>query len=258
VVAGLLLSFLALVQGFRAPVVASYDVTLPSLPANLDGTVLVAVSDTHLGTDLKERWFTKRISEVQRLRPDIVVFLGDIFEGHGTKVRDVPVLRQLSAPLGKWFVDGNHESHRDEGASTDVLERAGFRRLAGEWAQLAPGLVLAGVIELTHHKDRDLEGDPLGRVLADRPAGATVLLSHSPRLADRVAHAGVRLMLCGHTHGGQIWPFGYLVQIFYPLLAGRYEVDGMPVIVCRGTGTWGPPMRLWRPGEILKVSLHSG
>ena len=63
-------------------------------------------------------------------------------------------------------------------------------------------------------------------------------------------------MLCGHTHGGQIWPFGYLIRHLYPLFAGRYEVDGMTVIVCCGTGTWGPRMRLWRPGEILRVTLQ--
>jgi predicted MPP superfamily phosphohydrolase len=64
-------------------------------------------------------------------------------------------------------------------------------------------------------------------------------------------------MLCGHTHGGQIWPFGYLTRLTYPLLAGRYEVGGMPVIVSRGAGTWGPRMRLWRPGEILRVTLRT-
>jgi hypothetical protein len=63
-------------------------------------------------------------------------------------------------------------------------------------------------------------------------------------------------MLGAHTHGGQIWPFGYLTRLSYPLLGGRYEVGGMPVIVCRGTGTWGPRMRLWRPGEILRVTLR--
>jgi len=63
--------------------------------------------------------------------------------------------------------------------------------------------------------------------------------------------------LSGHTHGGQIWPFGFIVQRVYPLLRGRYDIDGMPVIVCGGTGTWGPRMRLWRRGEILKVTLRA-
>ena len=96
------------------------------------------------------------------------------------------------------------------------------------------------------------------QTLANRPPGAVILLSHSPLLADVAATAGAGLMLSGHTHNGQIWPFGYLVRLSYPLLGGRYEVGGMPVIVCCGTGTWGPRMRLWRPGEILRITLRSG
>jgi len=64
-------------------------------------------------------------------------------------------------------------------------------------------------------------------------------------------------MFSGHTHGGQIWPFGYLIKRIYPLFEGRYEMEGMTVIICRGTGTWGPRMRLWRPSEILRVKLHA-
>jgi predicted MPP superfamily phosphohydrolase len=256
-VAGVILSGIALVQGLRAPAVVSYEVTLPSLPIELDGSILVAVSDAHLCAHLGEQWFTERVGEIQALRPDIVVFLGDMFEGHGDAPRDIPALRHLYVPLGKWFVDGNHESHRDAEAGTDVLEQAGFRRLASEWAEPTPGLVLSGVNDLTNHKRQNLDGDPLGRALANRPTGATVLLSHTPWQANRAAHAGVELMLSGHTHGGQIWPFGYLVQTVSPLLAGRYDIDGMPVIVSRGTGTWGPRMRLWHRGEILKVTLHA-
>jgi len=256
-VAGAILSCIALVQGHRAPAVVSYEVTLPGLPAELDGKVLVALSDAHLGARLGEQWFTQRVGEIQALRPDVVVFLGDMFEGHGDAPRDIPALRHLSAPLGKWFVTGNHESHRDAGAGTDVLERTGFRRLANQWAEVAPGLVLAGVNDLTNHERRDLGGDPLGLALANLPQGATVLLSHTPWQAQRAARAGVGLMLSGHTHGGQIWPFGYLVRTVYPLLAGRYDIEGMTLIVCRGTGAWGPPMRLWRRGEILRVTLRS-
>ena len=96
----------------------------------------------------------------------------------------------------------------------------------------------------------------MAQALAGVTPGATILLSHTPWQAEKAARAGVGLMLSGHTHGGQIWPFGYLVRRVYPLLAGQYDVDGMAVIVCRGTGTWGPPMRLWPPGEILRVTLR--
>jgi predicted MPP superfamily phosphohydrolase len=256
-VAGGALSVVALVQGLRPPAVVSYEVGLPSLPAALDGKVLVAMSDTHVGSLIGERWMAARIAEAQALDPDLVVFLGDMFEGHGNDPADLPALGQLSAPLGKWFVTGNHEFHHASGAGIDVLEKAGFRRLEDGWAEAAPGLVIAGVNDLTARHRRGLGGDPIGRALANRPPGATVLLSHTPWQAERAARAGVELMLSGHTHGGQIWPFGHLLQRVYPLLAGEYDVSGMPVIVCRGTGTWGPRMRLWHRGEILRITLRA-
>jgi hypothetical protein len=113
------------------------------------------------------------------------------------------------------------------------------------------------VDDLTSRRRRPAAEDPVGAALAGRPPGATVLLSHSPLELERAAAAGAELVLCGHTHAGQIWPFGYLVRLSYPRFAGRYEVGGATVIVGRGTGTWGPRMRLWQRGEILKVVLRT-
>ena len=103
-----------------------------------------------------------------------------------------------------------------------------------------------------------LDSGAVERALGGRPHGATILLSHTPWQAEAAAKAGAGLMLAAHTHGGQIWPFNYVSATRYPLQAGWYVVDGMPVIVSRGTGTWGPRMRLWRPSEILRVTLRAG
>jgi predicted MPP superfamily phosphohydrolase len=256
--AAAVLSVFALVQGIRPPVVRDYEVRLAGLPPEMDGTVIVAVSDLHLGSLLGERWLAARVAQVQALRPDLVIVLGDLLEGHGGPEGDLRAdLRRLSAPLGVWAVTGNHESHGGRGASARLLEETGFQVLHDRWAEVRPGFILAGVDDLTSRRRSGQGGDPVGQALARRPAGATILLSHTPWEAERAAAAGAGLMLCGHTHGGQIWPFDYLVSTVYPLLGGRYEVDGMPVIVCRGTGTWGPRMRLWRPSEILRVRLHA-
>ncbi|MFH1985856.1 MAG: metallophosphoesterase, partial [Pseudomonadota bacterium] len=253
--AGAVLSAIALFQGLRPPVVEKYEVSLPGLPDAMDGTVLVALSDTHLGSQLGERWLTARLAQVKAQRPDLVVLLGDIFEGHGPpEDRLIELFRHLSAPLGVWAVPGNHESHG--GGDTGLMEKAGFKLLRNRWETVRPGLVLAGVEDLTAIRRNGQGGDPISQALAGRPPGATILLSHMPWQAERAATAGAGLMLSGHTHGGQIWPFDYLVRGRYPLLEGRYKVDGMTVIVCRGTGTWGPRMRLWRPGEILRVTLR--
>jgi hypothetical protein len=255
--AGGVLASIALVQGLRPPVVQSYEVRLAGLSNEMDGKVLVAMSDLHLGSLIGKRWLAARVDQVKEARPDLVVLLGDIFEGHGRSQEEaLPVLRRLSAPLGVWAVTGNHEHHGTDNMGIRLMQAAGFKLLRNRWVEVQSGFVLAGVDDLTSKYRAGREGDYISQALTGRSPGVTVLLSHTPWQAEKAARAGANLMLSAHTHGGQIWPFGYLTRRFYPLVGGRYEVDGMPVIVCRGTGTWGPRMRLWRPGEILRVTLR--
>ena len=256
ILAGCLLALLALFQGLRPPVVVRHEVHLPGLPQILDGTRLAAISDLHLGALIGPGWLQSRVSQVQALKPDIILVLGDIFEGHGTSTSAfVPALRRLSAPLGVWAVDGNHESH---GRRSAVAVQDGgnpLRTLRDETVQPAPGLFLAGRRCLSR-QDREQavpEWNPNGK----HALGALILMAHVPVAAKSAARAGVGLMLSGHTHGGQIWPLSIATRMVNPLLAGRYEVEGMTVLVSRGAGTWGPRMRLWPPGEIMVITLRS-
>jgi predicted MPP superfamily phosphohydrolase len=254
-VIGMVLSAIALFQGMRPPMVEKYEVSIPGLPVELDGTVIVALSDMHLGSLLGKSWLAARIAQVKEQKPDLVLLLGDIFEGHGfPEDQLIAPFGQLSAPYGLWAVPGNHEFYG--GSKTNLFESTGFTVLNNKWVEVRPGLVLAGVEDLTTRSRNGQNNDPISQALSGRPPGATILLSHTPWQAEKAAQKGVNLMLSGHTHGGQIWPFGYLVRKRYPLLEGRYEVDKMTAIVCRGTGTWGPRMRLWHPGQILRVTLR--
>jgi predicted MPP superfamily phosphohydrolase len=258
IVIGAVLSVIALVQGTRQPVVQNFEVQLAGLPPKLDGTVIVGLSDLHLGPLRNERWLRASVAQVQAEQPDIIVLLGDIFEGHGRPAKDlVAGLQGLKAPMGVWAVLGNHEFHGQDDGIVPLFREAGITVLRNERAMVRPGLVLAGVDDLTSNHRSGSNIDLITGTLIAQSSGATVLLSHTPWNADRAAKAGAGLMLCDHTHGGQIWPFGYLVKSVYPLLAGRYDVDGMTVIVSRGAGTWGPPMRLWKPGEIIRVTLRA-
>lgn len=254
----LLLGAVAVVQALRPPVVTRHEVVLDSLPAQQDGTTLVAVTDLHLGRLLGERWLNKRIAQINALQPDGVVAVGDVVDGSAHHVRPlIPTLAQLQAPLGVWAVTGNHEFYVGVEHSMQLLAEAGWRVLRDQSSEVVSGLVFAGVDDLTARPSSGDEGHPIDRTLRDRPAGATVLLSHSPMEAERAAALGAQLMLSGHTHAGQIWPFNHLVGLRYRWVSGRYDVDGMPLIVCRGTGTWGPRMRLWKPSEILHITLRS-
>jgi len=253
---GMALSAVALVQGLRPPVIEKYEVFLAGLPEEMDGTILAVLSDLHLGAQLGESWLSERIDQVLALDPDIIVLLGDILEGHGPPADGfVDRFMQMSAPLGVWAVTGNHEYHGR--GNSDLFESAGFRLMRDEWVEVKPGFIMAGVDDLTSRIGRNNRVSTVSKTLEGRKSGATVFLSHTPWQAEAAANAGVGLMLSGHTHGGQIWPFDYLVQQQYPLLEGRYSVKGMTVLVHRGTGTWGPRMRLWKPGVILQVVLRT-
>jgi len=256
-IAGVMLSLFAIVQGMRPPAIISYDVSIANLPPSADGRVIATLSDLHLGSVLGRRWLDARVRQTMALDPDIIVLLGDIFEGHGLPADDLsPVLRRLTAPLGVYAVLGNHKFHGRGVSSETLLNDAGIQVLRNSWTEPAWGFIVAGVDDFGWNGSGREEY--IDSALVNRPPGATILLSHQPRLAEKAAQEGVALMLSGHTHGGQIWPFGYLVARVYPLLAGRYDVGGMKVIVSRGTGTWGPRMRLWRRGEILRITLLKG
>ncbi|MDD5771855.1 MAG: metallophosphoesterase [bacterium] len=254
---GITLSAIAIVQGVREPVIKKYDVYLPGLPSEMEGKVIIAVSDTHIGSILDKNWLEGRVTQVQTQKPDIILLLGDMIEGHGTSPQDlIPILKRLSAPLGVWTVNGNHESHGRENTNRSIYNEAGFNILKNSWAELYPGFILAGIEDLTSNGRNGIKKDIIAETLANKPSGATILLSHSPLDIENAAKNGVNLMLSGHTHGGQIWPFNYLVKLRYPYIQGAFRVNGMDLIVSRGTGTWGPRMRLWQPGEILKITLH--
>jgi uncharacterized protein len=254
----LLLAIVGLTQGLRAPVVRDYEVQLAGLPPERDGLVLVAISDLHLGTLLGERWLAPLVERVNELHPGVLLVVGDLVDGNVGEVEPfVPTLRKLQASLGVWAVTGNHEFYAGADRSVALFEASGFRVLRDRWAELAPGVVLAGVDDLTARAQFGQKDHALEKALAGRPAGATILLSHSPLQTAAATAAGVGLMLSGHTHNGQIWPFSHLVALRYPLVGGPYQVGGMTLIVSRGAGTWGPRMRLWRPGEIVRIKLRA-
>jgi predicted MPP superfamily phosphohydrolase len=254
----LILAVIGLVQGLRPPVVHEYEVKLKGLPKERDGLVLVAISDLHLGTLIGKRWMTRLISRVDGLKPEVVVIVGDLVDGEVGRLEPLlPVLQKLRAPLGVWAVTGNHEYYAGLERSVDLLKAAGYTVLRDSAAEVVPGLVLAGVDDLGARRQFGLTDRAIEKALKDRPAGAVILLSHSPVQADKAAAGGAGLMLSGHTHNGQIWPFNFLVRLSNPMVGGLYEAGGMPVIVGRGTGTWGPRMRLWLPSEILRITLRA-
>ena len=268
---GLLLTLFALFQGMRAPVMQYHTVYLSNLPQELDKTTLVAISDTHIGSILGADWLDDRVTQVMKQKPDLIFILGDFLEGHGTQYTGdlLPILKRLETPLGIWAVPGNHDSYGSDNQSLKLLEKAGVRVLRYQSVQIQDGFNLIGFDDdgWGDQSDETAESktaaanrhsDFMAKTFARLPDGVTIVISHEPKTVLEAEKAGVDLMLSAHTHGGQIWPFDYLVQSRYPYLEGRYEFEKMSLIVTRGAGTWGPLMRLWQPGEILHITLRKG
>jgi uncharacterized protein len=260
--AGVLLSMIGLIQGHRAPVTDNFELQINHLPKNLDGIVIIALADLHVGSQIGNNWLAARVAQVNELKPDLVVLLGDIVEGHSRDNQDAfaSTLSRLAAPLGVYAVIGNHEyfGTGDEGNVSSIFDKAGIPALMGAWKELKSGLILAGIDPPQGRMGRrDLVPGSISNALNGRPEGAVILLSHFPQGAEEAAGSGVDLMLSGHTHGGQIWPFNWIERPLYPLMEGEYKINGMSVIVSRGAGTWGPRMRLWKPGEIVRITLRS-
>jgi predicted MPP superfamily phosphohydrolase len=257
IIAGLILSVISLVQGLRPPVVQNYQIYLSGFRDELDGITIVAISDVHLGSLIGTDWLEARIKQVSEIKPDILILLGDISEGHGESEKNLlPVLNRFSAPLGVWAVLGNHEIHSHRNTGKSLTEKSNFHLLRNSWHEILPGLVLAGIDDLTSIRQSGRDDDVILKSLKNRPKGATILISHTPWQIEKAANAGVDLMLSGHTHGGQIWPFNYIVRSRYPFLEGLYTIKSMNLLVSRGAATWGPRMRLWAPGEILRITLR--
>ncbi len=251
-----LLAVVAIVQGLRSPVMSSVEIELKGLPRHHDGLVLVYISDLHLGSLLGEHWLTAVVDRVNEQDPGIIALGGDVFDSSSRHAEAlVPVLKRLHAPLGVWAVTGNHEYYAGVDRCVELLQKAGVTVLRDTWVEVIPGLIIAGIDDMTARRQFNIPSR--SRALDGRPPGATVFLSHTPWGTGEAAAAGVDLMISGHTHNGQIWPFTYFVQTQYPHVSGHYTIGTMHLLVCRGTGTWGPRMRLLWRSEILRITLRS-
>lgn len=238
------------------------EIPLARLSPTLDGLRLVQLTDVHVGPTIGRDHIVRMVAQVNALLPDIVAITGDLVDGSVTDLRDaVAPLGDLRARHGVFFVTGNHEYFSGADDWIAELGKLGIRVLRNERLTLerdGASLDLAGVDDRSASRYGGGHGEDLGRALdgrsTDRPV---VLLAHQPRTVLDSARWKVDLQISGHTHGGQIWPFGYLVRLQQRFLAGLAKHQDTLLYVSRGSGYWGPPVRLGAPGEIAELVLRS-
>jgi predicted MPP superfamily phosphohydrolase len=244
----------------RFPAVVRVSIPIANLSPALEGFRIVQLSDLHVSSTLKRRFVERVVSTVNALDPDLIALTGDIADAYPADAReDVSPLGRLKAAHGKFFVTGNHEYFWDATGWVTEVERLGFEPLinahrivpSGGASVLVAGVTdrLAGGAIPGHHSDPRA-------AIADAPAAdIRVLLAHQPISAFDAHKVGFDLQLSGHTHGGQYFPFTLLVRLFQPFVAGLHRLGDMWLYVSRGTGYWGPPVRIFAPSEITVVEL---
>jgi predicted MPP superfamily phosphohydrolase len=243
-------------QAIGPPRLDRVRIPLAKLPRRHDGLRIALVSDIHLGP-LLGRAHTQRIVDmINGTDPDLVAVVGDLVDGSVDELGAAAApLAQLRSRYGGFFVTGNHEYFSGYEQWVDELGELGLRVLQNERVEI-DGLDLAGVNDVTGGQYD--HGPDFAATLDGRdPSRPVVLLAHQPVQVREAAKYGVDLQLSGHTHGGQMQPFGVVVRAQQPLLSGLATIDGTRVYVTNGAGFWGPPVRVGAPPQVSVVELRA-
>jgi hypothetical protein len=225
------------------------------LPPGTDKLTIVQISDVHLGLMNRDGRLRRVAEIVKRIRPDILVSTGDLVDGQIDTLDGLSdILKDIETPYGKYAIMGNHEFYAGVKVSEDFTRKAGFVMLRQKAVTIKNTVNIIGVDDTGHW---GLPGSGMDKELFDKvPRNIfTVFLKHRPEV-DAELLGRFDLQLSGHTHGGQVFPFQFIVQLSFPMVAGLYELDDDTVLyVNRGTGTWGPPIRFLSPPEVTVFEI---
>ena len=256
------LSGYGLHEAIKFPSVVRVQVPLPNLPPGLEGFRIVQLTDIHIGPMIKHGFMRRVVERANALEPDMIALTGDLADGSVPHLKNaVAPLADLAARHGSFFVTGNHEYYSGAEPWVEEMDRLGMQVLLNGHRVLNHGparLLVAGVTDpngaqyVPGHKP-----DLTAAVSGASPADFRLLLAHQPRAIYAAARNRFDLQLSGHTHGGQFIPWNIVVSLTQPYLKGLHLHQNTWIYVSRGTGYWGPPMRLGTQSEITLIELTS-
>ncbi|BCS90117.1 metallophosphoesterase [Pseudodesulfovibrio sediminis] len=257
--ASLPLTGYAVFKARSKPTVVHNDLPLMDLPEGLDGFTIAQISDTHIGPTIRGDWARMVVNEVNGLHPDMIVHTGDLVDGSVDGLKDdIQPMGELTAPHGVWFCTGNHEYYSGVHQWLAEVRRLGIKPLVNEHALIDTGkgaILLAGVTDLRAERLEPTHiSSPSKAKMGAPDHDVSILLAHQPNSVFEGAGARFDVQLSGHTHGGQYFPYNYVIHLFQKYVRGLYVVDKTLLYVNTGTGYWGPPMRL---GTAPEITLHT-
>jgi uncharacterized protein len=246
------------IDGGKAPGINRQEIAVKEFP--IDNFTIVQISDLHVGHTIKREFVEDIVTRVNHLKPDMVVITGDLLDrGADELVDDLMPLSQIVAP--SYFVTGNHEYFRGVEAALILVKRLGITTLTNEHRLIKTSqgeFNLVGINDLIGERFKTSPPDLDAAYKDLNPSLPTIVLAHQPKAIHKFEQHRCDLMLSGHTHGGQIFPFGLLVKLDQPYIAGLYQHrPDQKIFVSRGTGYWGPPIRIMAPSEISYLVIKS-
>lgn len=236
----------------RPPKITQRQIKIKNLSRPLR---IALISDVHIGEFLQKEFLATLVYQINQTKPDLVAIAGDLVDLNADNIGDfLEPLRDLKSTYGTFYVPGNHEYYHGIDGILEKISEVGVKIL-GNSCEIVGGVNLCGVYDLAGTKFGYLEPDLNQALKQTESTLPTILLSHQPKFINSMQKS-VDLVLCGHTHAGQIFPFQLLVLLDQPYLYGLYKHnDKMQVYVSSGAGFWGPPVRILAPSEIAILDL---
>ncbi|MGV7005877.1 metallophosphoesterase [Desulfovibrio sp. QI0442] len=250
------------------PALRHYDITVRSqgpVPSTyVDKPLkLGVITDMHLGRLITAGRLSRAVELLAPEQPDAILYVGDIIDDHIKLDAEATAaaLAVAQPRLGHWAVPGNHEYISGSiDKSLDFLRAVGMQVLRDQWAVVDNSFVLAGRDDLSKPGFTGIQRGSMEEILADLPEQyrslPLMVMDHQPAALDEARQAGTALMLSGHTHNGQLWPFNFVTELRYENPLGLLTKGNFHSIVSAGTGTWGPPLRTTGRAEVLLVTVH--
>lgn len=238
------------------PRTTEISVSIKNLPSEWRGKSIVQLSDVHLGHILGPTFLKGIVEMVNARNPEIVLITGDLFDGSDGRLDElVRPLNDIRAPLGIYYVTGNHETYLGVARAYEALKTTRVRILEDEMT-LIYGLQLIGISYPQRGVGKNL-AEAISKLPGFDSEKPSILLYHNPDKAEQAIAAGVNLMLAGHTHKGQIFPIQFISRLIYKKYYNGLHVEGDTTIyTSSGAGTWGPTMRTGNHPEIAVIRLN--
>ncbi len=244
----------------RIPRIRELDVTVKKSIPGVGELRVAMASDIHLGTIIAKRKANRLVETINGLRPDLVLFAGDVVDEDLAPVirRDLGTnLTRIRAMYGVYAITGNHEYIGGAEAAVKYLQEHGLTMLRDTAVFIGPGLYLVG----REDRDRPRFSGKGRKELVEVMAGVdrskpVILMDHQPFHLEQAEEQGVDLQLSGHTHHGQLWPFNHITRAMYEVSSGYKKKGDTHVYVSPGYGTWGPPVRIGNRPEIVLIRIH--